>query len=68
VIFNGVKAKIVHACGPWRSSGAWWDQAGQWIRDEWDVELSLNPPQSAGLYRIFRDAQSGEWFVEGMYD
>jgi len=68
VVFKGVKAKIVYACGPWRSSGAWWDQARQWAREEWDVELSLNPPQSAGLYRIFRDAQSGEWFVEGMYD
>jgi len=68
VIFNGVKARVIHACGPWRSSGAWWDQARQWARDEWDVELSMNPPQSAGLYRIFRDAQSGEWFVEGMYD
>jgi len=73
VIFNGVKANVVHACGPWRSSGAWWDQARQWVRDEWDVELSWTPPQrsinsTSGLYRIFRDAQSGEWFVEGMYD
>jgi protein ImuB len=68
VIFSGVKAKVVHACGPWRSSGAWWDQARQWVRDEWDVELSMYPPQSTGIYRIFRNAQSGEWFVEGMYD
>jgi protein ImuB len=66
VVFNGVKAKVVQACGPWRSSGSWWDQAGQWQREEWDVALNLNG--ASGLYRIFRDVQSGEWFVEGMYD
>jgi protein ImuB len=66
VIFNGMRAKVVQACGPWRSSGSWWDQAGQWQREEWDVALNLNG--ASGLYRIFRDLQSGEWFVEGMYD
>jgi protein ImuB len=66
VIFNGMKARVVQVCGPWRSSGSWWDQAGQWQREEWDVALNLNG--ASGLYRIFRDAQSGEWFVEGMYD
>jgi protein ImuB len=66
VIFHGVKATVVQACGPWRSSGSWWDQARQWQRDEWDVTLSLNG--ASGLYRIFRDLQSGQWFVDGMYD
>jgi protein ImuB len=66
VIFNGVKAKVVQACGPWRSSGAWWDHAGHWQREEWDVALVCNG--ASGLYRVFRDLQSGRWFVEGMYD
>jgi len=66
VIFNGMKAKVIQACGPWRSSGSWWDQAGQWQREEWDVALNLNG--ASGLYRIFRDARSEAWFVEGMYD
>jgi protein ImuB len=69
VIFNGVKAKVAQACGPWRSSGAWWDQAGQWQRNEWDVALSfISLNHASGLYRIFRDLRSGQWFVEGMYD
>jgi protein ImuB len=69
VIFNGVRAKIIHACGPWRSSGSWWDHSGQWQREEWDVALGFsNVDGACGLYRIFRDAQSGQWFVEGMYD
>ena len=66
VIFNGAKAKVIHACGPWRGSGSWWDQAARWQRDEWDVALSVNG--TSGLYRIFRDITSGQWFVEGMYD
>ena len=66
VIFNGVRAKVLQVCGPWRSSGSWWDQAGQWQREEWDVALNLN--SASGLYRIFRDVHSGQWFVEGMYD
>jgi protein ImuB len=66
VLFQGTRKKVVNASGPWRKSGAWWDKAGEWKRDEWDVELSV--PGGKGLYRIFHDDQSGQWFVEGMYD
>jgi protein ImuB len=69
VIFNGVKAFVIQASGPWRSSGAWWDHAGQWQREEWDVDLNFSSFNGAsGLYRIYRDLQTGQWFVEGMYD
>jgi hypothetical protein len=66
IIFGGVRAKIRNASGPWRISGEWWDQAAQWQRDEWDVEITLEG--GMGLYKIFREVQSGQWFVEGMYD
>ena len=66
VIFNGAKSSVIQACGPWRSSGAWWGQNEQWQREEWDVAIDLKG--SPSLYRIFRDLQSGQWFVEGMYD
>jgi protein ImuB len=69
IIFSGVKAFVVQASGPWRGSGAWWDHAGQWQREEWDVHLRfINCNEAFGLYRIFRDLQSQQWFVEGMYD
>jgi protein ImuB len=69
IIFSGVKAFVVQASGPWRGSGAWWDHAGQWQREEWDVHLRfINCNDAFGLYRIFRDLQSQQWFVEGMYD
>jgi protein ImuB len=69
IIFNGVKAFVVQASGPWRGSGSWWDHAGQWQREEWDVHLRfINCNEAFGLYRIFRDLQTEQWFVEGMYD
>jgi len=66
LIFSGKRARIKRASGPWRISGDWWDLAGQWQRDEWDVEINVEGGMA--LYRIFRDAKSGQWFVEGMYD
>lgn len=66
VFFKGTKAKVIQACGPWRSSGSWWDKSGQWQREEWDVDLAIDG--ASGLYRIFRDRETEQWFVEGMYD
>jgi protein ImuB len=58
----GVRGKVLEAAGPWRSSGDWWT-CMYWARDEWDVALADN-----GLYRIFNDLDSREWYVEGVYD
>src|SRR5215471_3981156 len=66
VQFRRKKARVVHATGPWRTSGAWWDAKESWNRDEWDVHLSVDG--ASGLYRIFLDHRTGQWFVEGMYD
>jgi protein ImuB len=66
VIFNGAKTKVLTAAGPWRNTGEWWDTRRYWRRDEWD--LALAGDVISGLYRLFRDVVSGQWFVEGMYD
>jgi len=50
------------AAGPWALEEGWWT-AEPVERDYWDVELS-----GGGLYRIFRDRLSGEWYADGMYD
>jgi protein ImuB len=63
-----MRGTIVCASGPWRTSGDWW-RKDSWARDEWDVAVvSLIEAQTEMLCRIYRDLQSDEWWVEGMYD
>jgi protein ImuB len=52
------------SAGPWRTSGDWW-KAGDtsWDRDEWDVELA-----DGEVYRVFRERDTGAWFVDGVVD
>jgi len=50
------------AAGPWTLEDGWWnDQPVE--RDYWDLELS-----GGGLYRVYRDRKTGDWFADGMYD
>ncbi len=57
-----IEGRVQVASGPWGLEEAWWSAQDR-QRDYWDVEL-----QRGGLYRIFRHRQSGEWFVDGVYD
>ncbi len=50
------------AAGPWSLEEGWW-RSEPVERDYWDLELS-----GGGLYRIFRDRRSGDWYADGMYD
>jgi protein ImuB len=73
---RSVYGKVVRLAGPWRTNGDWW-RDDCWARDEWDVALVSNEgitkrdahtSQQQGLYRIYRELNSGVWFVEGSYD
>ncbi len=50
------------SAGPWTVEDGWWKHEPI-ERDYWDVELS-----GGGLYRVYRDRTSGDWFADGMYD
>jgi protein ImuB len=50
------------AAGPWRLEEGWWSETPM-ERDYWDVEIA-----GGGLWRIYRDAASGDWFADGAYD
>ena len=62
---RGMPGGHVEQCaGPWRSSGAWWQADGShWDRDEWDVALS-----DGSVCRLYRDRDTGRWFMEGVID
>jgi protein ImuB len=54
--------RVVTLAGPWRLAGEWWREAS-FARDYYDAELS-----DGGIYRIYRERGSGEWFADGVYD
>ncbi len=61
-----VTGDILHAAGPWRTSGG--ILAGSsWERDEWDIVV-----EDDGVYRVFlttnRLTTDRRWFVCGSYD
>jgi len=57
-----IHGRVRVASGPWSLEEAWWSEEPV-ARDYWDVELA-----SGGLYRIYRDHASGDWFADGIYD
>ena len=79
---GGPSGGVTQCAGPWRTSGGWWtadervDEPRRhrgvsmapwpvraWDRDEWDVTLT-----GGATYRIFRDRNTGAWFIEGVVD
>lgn len=57
-----IDSRVRVASGPWGLEEDWWSSE-RLERDYWDVELA-----SGGLYRIYRDRASGDWFADGIYD
>ncbi|MEO1368303.1 MAG: hypothetical protein AAFX50_14110, partial [Acidobacteriota bacterium] len=57
-----IQGAIRVASGPWGLEEGWWQEEPT-ARDYWDVELS-----TGGLYRLFRERTSSDWFVDGVYD
>lgn len=66
IAFKDIRARVTHASGPLRSDGEWWTGRDASQREEWDLELEVSGGKS--VCRIFREAQTDEWFVQGMYD
>ena len=50
-------------------------ESGPWDREEWDIAIACTrknnmreEPDNVGLYRIYRDLATGDWFVDASYD
>ncbi|MEA2560767.1 MAG: protein ImuB [Acidobacteriota bacterium] len=56
-----IEGRVKVASGPWGLEEGWWTEEPTG-RDYWDVELT------GGIYRIYRDRATGEWFADGLYD
>ncbi len=57
-----IQGRIKVASGPWSLEDEWWSEHSI-ERDYWDIELA-----EGGLYRLFRQRHTGEWFADGIYD
>ena len=49
------------ASGPWKMEEGWWS-GNAVCREYWDVEVG------GGVYRTYRNLESAEWAVDGVYD
>ena len=69
VWFQGKSGKVVHASGPWRCSGEWWQERG-WQEDAWDLEVRVAGEEAlaSAAYCIVFDSLQKEWFLRGSYD
>jgi protein ImuB len=50
---------VLQFAGPWRLEGGWWEE--EFNRDYYEVELS-----NGGIYRVYQDRKSKQWFVDGI--
>lgn len=57
-----IEGTVRVASGPWSLEEDWWSEQPV-DRRYWDVELS-----DGGIYRIYCDTRSSNWFADGIYD
>jgi protein ImuB len=57
-----LQGEVRVASGPWTVEDEWWSEEPA-EREYWDVELS-----DGGVYRIFFERRTREWFADGVYD
>ena len=56
-------ARVLIAAGPYRLSGEWWREEGNFQRAYWDVHAS-----DGAVYRVHQDRRDGRWYLDGYYD
>jgi len=62
-----IDGRVQVAAGPWALEEEWWQETPV-ERDYWDVELHSPGGSGGGLYRIYRDRSTEEWYADGIYD
>jgi protein ImuB len=54
---------VVHASGPWRTTGRWWSDTARYALDHFDVQVS-----DGTVLRLCFDWHQRSWRVDGVYD
>jgi protein ImuB len=54
---------VLHAAGPWRTSGAWWSSEERYAYDHYDVQTS-----DGSVVRLRHDLLRDAWEVDAVYD
>ena len=54
---------VVHASGPWRTTGRWWSETERYALDHFDVQVS-----DGTVLRLCFDWHGRSWRVDGVYD
>jgi len=57
-----IQGRVRIASGPWRLEEGWWSRDPV-DRDYWDLELA-----DGGIYRLYRERRSAQWYADGIYD
>ena len=55
--------EVVHAAGPWRTTGGWWSPETRWAYDHFDVLTS-----DGTLSRLRFDHLHRAWHIDAVYD
>lgn len=58
-----IGGRVRVASGPWTIEENWWSERAALERAYWDIEL-----ENGGIYRIYRNQITGDWFADGIYD
>jgi protein ImuB len=56
-----VGARVISYAGPWRQTGEWWSEHA-FARDYYELALA-----DGRVYRAFRELDSGQWYLDGIY-
>jgi protein ImuB len=64
--FKGSRGKVVAAGGPDVLSGAWWESEKRWKRSCWVVAVRFT--SGMGIFTLYEDTESNDWFVNGVVD
>jgi protein ImuB len=57
------QGEVLHAAGPWRTTGHWWSESAHFAVDHYDIQVS-----DGTILRLCFNWKTKRWQVDGLYD